>query len=371
MNLRWSWHPPLRDLFESIDPARWATVGRTRSRAAPAVEPDELERLAADPALRRARRRQGGPRPLPRRGPLVPAVGPGAGRGSPSAIAYFSAGVRHHRGRCRSTPAASASSPATTSRRLRHRRADRRRRPVLQDRLLPPEPQPRRLAAGGLPGARPRRAAPVAAARGGRHAGPGRPSSCPAAASCTPTCGAPQVGRVPLLLLDSDVHGNDDGRPQRHRAPLRRRRRARACSRRCCSAMGGVRALRLGRGSPAPRPRTSTTPTRATPASSASSGSASSSRRGHVVRRGARGRAVGDGLHDAHPGAGRHRPLRRLAHRAVLRRRAGAGGRARRAAAARSAPRPTRVARPASSTWPSWACASPSAPTASRSCTAS
>ena len=27
MNLRWSWHPPLRDLFESIDPARWATVG--------------------------------------------------------------------------------------------------------------------------------------------------------------------------------------------------------------------------------------------------------------------------------------------------------------------------------------------------------
>ena len=39
-------------------------------------------------------------------------------------------------------------------------------------------------------------------------------------------------------------------------------------------------------------------------------------------------------LHDPHPGARRHRPVRRLAHRALLRRRAGPRGRARRAAAA-------------------------------------
>ena len=51
MNLRWSWHPPLRDLFESIDPARWAAVGQDPVAMLSAVEPDELERLAADPAF--------------------------------------------------------------------------------------------------------------------------------------------------------------------------------------------------------------------------------------------------------------------------------------------------------------------------------
>ncbi|HET7822661.1 MAG TPA: DUF3417 domain-containing protein, partial [Ornithinibacter sp.] len=51
MNLRWSWHPPLRDLFESIDPARWATVGEDPVAMLSAVEPDELERLAADPGF--------------------------------------------------------------------------------------------------------------------------------------------------------------------------------------------------------------------------------------------------------------------------------------------------------------------------------
>jgi len=42
MNLRWSWHPPLRDLFESIDPARWATVGQDPVAMLSAVEPDEI-----------------------------------------------------------------------------------------------------------------------------------------------------------------------------------------------------------------------------------------------------------------------------------------------------------------------------------------
>ncbi len=51
MNLRWSWHPPLRDLFESIDPARWAAVGEDPVAMLSAVEPVELERLAADPAF--------------------------------------------------------------------------------------------------------------------------------------------------------------------------------------------------------------------------------------------------------------------------------------------------------------------------------
>ena len=82
------------------------------------------------------------------------------------------------------------------------------------------------------------------------------------------------VGRVPLLLLDTDVEGNPDhyvdvtdrlyGGNSEHR--LRQE---------LLLGVGGVRALRaFSRITGAPRPRCST-PTRATPASSASSGSAS------------------------------------------------------------------------------------------------
>ena len=51
MNLRWSWHPPLRDLFESIDPARWAAVGEDPVAMLSAVEPAELERIRAACAI--------------------------------------------------------------------------------------------------------------------------------------------------------------------------------------------------------------------------------------------------------------------------------------------------------------------------------
>ncbi|MEO5608314.1 MAG: alpha-glucan family phosphorylase [Ornithinibacter sp.] len=51
MNLRWSWHPPLCDLFESIDPARWEAVGRDPVAMLSAISPDELDRLAADEAF--------------------------------------------------------------------------------------------------------------------------------------------------------------------------------------------------------------------------------------------------------------------------------------------------------------------------------
>jgi starch phosphorylase len=50
-NLRWSWHPPLRDLFASIDPERWETVGQDPVAMLSAVSPEELERLAGDPVF--------------------------------------------------------------------------------------------------------------------------------------------------------------------------------------------------------------------------------------------------------------------------------------------------------------------------------
>ena len=51
MNLRWSWHPPLRDIFESIDPERWASVGADPVAMLSATPVEELDALAADEAF--------------------------------------------------------------------------------------------------------------------------------------------------------------------------------------------------------------------------------------------------------------------------------------------------------------------------------
>ena len=51
MNLRWSWHPPKRDLFESINPQRWAAVGADPLAMLSATPVEELEALAADDAF--------------------------------------------------------------------------------------------------------------------------------------------------------------------------------------------------------------------------------------------------------------------------------------------------------------------------------
>jgi glycogen phosphorylase len=48
-NLRWSWHPPTCDLFASLDPDRWAAARRDPVAMLGALAPDELETLAADP----------------------------------------------------------------------------------------------------------------------------------------------------------------------------------------------------------------------------------------------------------------------------------------------------------------------------------
>ncbi len=48
MNLRWSWHPPIRDLFAQIDPARWAAVGEDPVAMLSATSPAELAALADD-----------------------------------------------------------------------------------------------------------------------------------------------------------------------------------------------------------------------------------------------------------------------------------------------------------------------------------
>jgi starch phosphorylase len=50
-NLRWSWHEPTRQLFSAIDPARWDETGHDPITMLGAVEPSRLDELAADPGF--------------------------------------------------------------------------------------------------------------------------------------------------------------------------------------------------------------------------------------------------------------------------------------------------------------------------------
>ncbi|MGN0062765.1 MAG: alpha-glucan family phosphorylase [Nocardioides sp.] len=50
-NLRWSWHPPTQELFASIDPQAWEAVHRDPVRLLAALAPERLDELAADEAF--------------------------------------------------------------------------------------------------------------------------------------------------------------------------------------------------------------------------------------------------------------------------------------------------------------------------------
>jgi len=50
-NLRWCWHPATRDLFSGIDPQRWAKVRREPAKMLSALSPGELQGLASDDAF--------------------------------------------------------------------------------------------------------------------------------------------------------------------------------------------------------------------------------------------------------------------------------------------------------------------------------
>jgi starch phosphorylase len=51
MNLRWSWHHPSLDLFASVDPETWAAVNQDPVRLLGEVSPERLAELAADPGF--------------------------------------------------------------------------------------------------------------------------------------------------------------------------------------------------------------------------------------------------------------------------------------------------------------------------------
>ncbi len=87
-NLRWSWHPPTQDLFEEMDPALWESTGHDPTRLLAATSRARLEELAGDAAfLTKVTAAQAdlhryltGERWFQRNG----------GAGVPAAIAYFS-----------------------------------------------------------------------------------------------------------------------------------------------------------------------------------------------------------------------------------------------------------------------------------------
>jgi len=91
LNLRWSWHPPTVELFESIDPAGWAASGGDPVTMLSSMRPGRLADLAADDDfLRRLgavladlRGYTGEPR-------WYQSGGAGAPGSLPNAIAYFS-----------------------------------------------------------------------------------------------------------------------------------------------------------------------------------------------------------------------------------------------------------------------------------------
>ncbi|GAA4088695.1 alpha-glucan family phosphorylase [Actinomadura miaoliensis] len=97
LNLRWSWHHETRDLLRSVDPALWEAVGHDPVRLLGEVSPDRLEQLAADRRfLRRLedtaedlREYLTAPRWYQSLTESAPAGGSGNGRPA-EAIAYFS-----------------------------------------------------------------------------------------------------------------------------------------------------------------------------------------------------------------------------------------------------------------------------------------
>ncbi|MFI5532615.1 alpha-glucan family phosphorylase [Kitasatospora sp. NPDC051853] len=93
LNLRWSWHPETRELFRSVDPEVWAAVGEDPVRLLGEVPSERLAALAADRRfLRRLNDLSDELRDYltgPRWYQSAPAAGDGAGA-LPAAIAYFS-----------------------------------------------------------------------------------------------------------------------------------------------------------------------------------------------------------------------------------------------------------------------------------------
>ncbi|NHC13453.1 alpha-glucan family phosphorylase [Motilibacter deserti] len=91
MNLRWSWHPETQDLFRDADPATWEAVGHDPVALLGALAPERLAELAGDEGfVRRVHEAAADLREYLTGSRWYQSLG-GDGQGSvPAAIAYFS-----------------------------------------------------------------------------------------------------------------------------------------------------------------------------------------------------------------------------------------------------------------------------------------
>ena len=312
-NLRWSWHAPTRDLFARIDPARWAAVDGDPVALLGALAPASGSPRSPPTTTSSAgcARPRDDLRPLPQPSRAGTRAGRGAGRRcrrrSPTSRPSSAS-----RRCCRSTPAAWASSPATTS---RAPPTSACRSSASACCTAPGTSGSRSPATAGrsetYPRARPGRPAAHPAARGGRHGRRASPLDLPGGRTLHAHVWAAAVG--PRAAAAARLRRARRTTRPRARSPTASTAAAAStgCSRSCCSASAACAALRAwSRLTGAPAPEVFHT-------NEGHAGFLGVERIRELVT--ARGLGfdealeavrAGDGVHHAHPGAGRHRPVR-------------------------------------------------------------
>ena len=300
-NLRWSWHPESRDLFEALDPELWQRCGGDPVKVLGEVSAERLAALARDrkflrrlqrrrrrPAATTSTRRAGTSRSGPRRRP---------------SDRLLLRRVRHHRG-----AAAVLRRPGHPGRRPpqgrhRPRRAAHRRRAALPRRLLPPGRCPPTAGSSSTTRRWTRtacRSSCCASADGTPSVSPCR---CPRAARCTRRSGGPRSAgcrcccstatsrrtRRPSAAVTDRLYGGGEDHRLRQEMLL---------------GIGGVRAVRAycaAHRHPAARGLPHQRGPRRLPRRRADPRAGRGPRPG--LRRGAAGRPRRHGLHHPHPGA--------------------------------------------------------------------
>ena len=248
-NLRWSWHPPTRDLFAGLDPKRWKAVRHDPVALLGAPRSERLAELAADPEFVARVHAAAADLAPTARAALVPAVT----RPRPAtparrrAIAYFSPEF----GITEVLPQYSGGLGILAGDHLKA--ASDLGVPIVGVGLFyktgyfKQSLSPRRLAAGDLPGARPGRPAADPAARGRRHALRGRVGAArraPARGHVWQGPGRPGAAAAAGLRR----RGQRRGGPRRSPTGCTAAAASTGSSRRCCSASAASGPCGCGRG---------------------------------------------------------------------------------------------------------------------------
>ena len=332
-NLRWSWHPETQDLFEAMDPRAWERSGHDPVRFLGAIAPDRLKALGKDKRFIKSLQ-------LAHADLEEYLTGDrwyqGLGAEVPRQIAYFSPEF----GIAAVLPQYSGGLGILAGDHLKT--ASDLGVPIIGVGLLYRHGYFRQLLSGEgwqqerYPITDPDEL-PLRVLRENDNAPLRITIALPGGQELLARIWVAQVGRVPLLLLDSDIEAERRAAARGHGPVVRRWLRAPA-------AAGGAARDRRHPGDPRLLPdhrgaRARGVPHQRGPCRVPRPGADPRVRlrAGAGLRRGARAGPRGHGLHDAHPGAGRHRPVPARADRVPVRPRQPVPG-----AAGQADPRPRR-----------------------------